>query len=413
VSGSLRLRNYLVSIVKQVARYFFKPAAPRDIPVQPITQTDDSNLSAADEVVPSHPLLNSKRRQQYLQLMADRGWDHLLLYGHAWRKDFFRSLVNFSFFGPHAVATLSRTGELSILASHPWDAENLKGIVDGDIIWSGDFNAGLARLARANTAIAGIELMEARFVEHFPAPASATLAIEELRRFKTAEEIQRARRAAELSDLGYEHFVNTAQVGMAEYELAAEVEAFLKTRGVEHNFMLIGSGGTEVYGMKPPTDRRFQKGDSITTELSPQVDGYYAQICRTLVLGEPSENQQRSFKVFREAQQAAEDFLKPGVNIRDVARVQNDIFRREGFGEYTTSKYTRVRGHNLGLHPDENPYVLEDVDCVVDKGMVLIAHPNTYLPLAGYMVFGDTLLVTGTGCERLNKTDKKLFWKEA
>jgi Xaa-Pro aminopeptidase len=116
--------------------------------------------------------------------------------------------------------------------------------------------------------------------------------------------------------------------------------------------------------------------------------------------------------IFREAQQAAEDMLKPGVNVMDVARVQNDVFRREGFGEYTTSKYTRVRGHNLGLHPDENPYILEDVDCEVREGMVLIAHPNTYLPLAGYMVFGDTLVVTHDGCERLSDTEKKLFWKE-
>jgi len=358
-------------------------------------------------------MLNTSRRDQYLNLMASRGWDHLLLYGHAWRKDFFRSLVNFSFFGPHAVAALSKSGELSILASHPWDAENIKATLDADITCNGDFNSALKRFARANTAIAGMELMEARFVEHFPSAVSATLAVEELRRFKTPEEIDTARRAAHLADLGYQHFVDTAEVGMAEYELAAEVEGFLKTRGVEHNFMLIGSGGTEVYGMKPPTDRRFQRGDSITTELSPQVDGCYAQICRTLILGEPSENQSRSFAIFREAQQAAEDFLKPGVNIMDVARVQNDVFRREGFGEYTTSKYTRVRGHNLGLHPDENPYVLEDVDCVVDKDMVLIAHPNTYLPLAGYMVFGDTLVVTETGCERLNKSDKKLFWKEA
>ena len=101
------------------------------------------------------------------------------------------------------------------------------------------------------------------------------------------------------------------------------------------------------------------------------------------------------------------------MNISDVARVQNDIFRREGYGEYTGSKYTRVRGHNLGLYPDENPYVLEDVDCVVNKDMVVIAHPNTYLPLSGYMVFGDTLVVTETGCVRLNETEKKLFAKGA
>jgi hypothetical protein len=43
--------------------------------------------------------------------------------------------------------------------------------------------------------------------------------------------------------------------------------------------------------------------------------------------------------------------------------------------------------------------------------MVVIAHPNTYLPLSGYMVFGDTLLITGTGNTRLNKTEKKLFTK--
>ncbi len=198
---------------------------------------------------------------------------------------------------------------------------------------------------------------------------------------------------------------------MAEYELVAEVEAFLKTNGAEDNFMLIASGGTEVFGMHPPTERRFQKGDIITTELTPQVNGYYAQICRTLVLGEPSSDQRRAFAVFCEAQAAAQNFIKPGVNIKDIARVQNDVFRREGYGEYTTRRYTRVRGHNLGLYPDENPWVLEDVDCEVNEGMVLIAHPNTYLPLSGYMTFGDTLLVTERGCVSLNQTEKKLFSK--
>jgi len=130
-----------------------------------------------------------------------------------------------------------------------------------------------------------------------------------------------------------------------------------------------------------------------------------------MVLGEPSADQRRAFAIFYEAQAAAQNFIKPGVNIKDVARVQNDVFRREGYGEYTGSRYTRVRGHNLGLYPDENPWVLEDVDCEVNEGMVLIAHPNTYLPLSGYMVFGDTLLVTETGCVSLHQTEKKLFSK--
>src|SRR5262245_340997 len=354
-------------------------------------------------------MLNLERRRQFIDLMAESDWDVLLLYGHSWRKDFFRSLINFNFFGPHAVAALTRSNEISVVLSHPWDSELLAGQLDGAVSWDSNFGAALRRLSSGKTAIAGREFMEARFVDE--STASATAKIEALRRVKTRQEIDILKRAARLADAGYKHFVDTAEAGMAEYELVAEIEAFLKTNGAEDNFMLIGSGGTEVFGMRPPTDRRFQKGDNITTELTPQVHGYYAQICRTLVLGEPSTAQQQSFAIFKEAQAAAQDFLKPGVNIKDVARVQNDVFRREGYGEYTGAKYTRVRGHNLGLYPDENPWVLEDVDCVVSKDMVLIAHPNTYLPLSGYMVFGDTLLVTEDGCVSLNQTEKRLFSK--
>jgi Xaa-Pro dipeptidase len=354
-------------------------------------------------------MLNTERRRQFLDLINASGWDVLLLYGHSWRKDFFRSLVNFNFFGPHAVAVLTRANELSIVLAHPWDHELLAGQIDATVTWDADFNRAIRQLISGKTAIAGREFMEARFVDD--ATISATAAIEALRRRKTPEEIEFIKKAAELADAGYEHFFNTAEVGMAEYELVAEVEAFLKTHGAEDNFMLIGSGGTEVFGMRPPTERRFQTGDNITTELTPQVNGYYAQICRTMVVGEPSEEQKRSFAIFEQAQAAAQKFVRPGVNIKDVARVQNDVFRREGYGDYTGAKYTRVRGHNLGLYPDENPWVLEDVDCVVNTDMVLIAHPNTYLPLSGYMVFGDTLVVTEGGCVSLNKTEKKLFSK--
>jgi Xaa-Pro dipeptidase len=354
-------------------------------------------------------MLNAVRRRQYLDLMAESGWETLLLYGHSWRKDFFRSLINFNFFGPHALAALTRSNELSVVVAHPWDCEMLSGKIDAQVTWQSDFTSAVHQRTSGKTAVAGREFMEARFVDENT--ISATSAIEAIRRFKTGEEIEYLKQAARLADAGYKHFVDTAEVGMAEYELVAEVEAFLKTNAAEDNFMLIGSGGTEVFGMRPPTDRRFQTGDNITTELTPQVSGYYAQICRTLVLGEPSENQRRSFAIFQEAQAEAQGFIKPGVNVKDVARVQNDVFRREGYGEYTGAKYTRVRGHNLGLYPDENPWVLEDVDCPVDKDMVLIAHPNTYLPLSGYMVFGDTLLVTETGCVSLNQTEKKLFYK--
>jgi Xaa-Pro dipeptidase len=341
------------------------------------------------------------RRRQLMELMGERGWDRILLYGHGWRKEFFRCLVNFNYHGPHAAVSLTRSGDLTIFVNHPWD------VFDESV----RFEPAFERVFEGAQAIAGLEWMERRFFEGCPGAVSATADVEELRRVKTPEEIEFLKQAVDLADRGYQRFADVIEPGMREYELVAEVEAFLKANGAEDNFMLIASGGTEVVGMKPPTDRVLQKGDSVTTELTPQVNGYYAQICRTIVLGDPSPGQVQSFAIFSEAQQAAEDLIRPGVTAADVARAQNDVFRKYGYGEYTGSKYTRVRGHCLGLFPDETPHILEDVDYVIKKDMVLIAHPNTYLPLAGYMVFGDTLLVTDSGNTRLNRTEKKLFVK--
>jgi Xaa-Pro aminopeptidase len=347
-------------------------------------------------------VIQENRHKQLLELMTERGWDSILLYGNAWRKDPFRSLVNFNFSGDHALARLSRSGEITVTFSDPWDAETASAKLEPEFV----------RAFAGASAIAGLEFMEERFVAACGAlPVSATADVEELRRVKTAEEIGYIKQACDLADRGYQRFVEVAEPGMREFELVAEVEAFLKENGAEDNFMLIASGGIEVVGMKPPTDRKLQKGDSVTTELTPQVNGYYAQICRTLVLGEPSREQLKAFDIFSEAQCAAQNLIKPGVTAADAARAQNDVFRKYGYGEYTGAKYTRVRGHCLGLYPDETPHILEDVDYVLKKDMVVIAHPNTYLPLSGYMVFGDTLLITETGNTRLNKTEKKLFTK--
>jgi Xaa-Pro aminopeptidase len=362
--------------------------------------------------------VNPGRKQEFLDLMARRGWDLLLFYGDTWRKDHFRCLVSVCFTGPQALAVLTKEGEVRAVVTHPWDVEPIKKATGASATYAPRLIDGLKTTLRdagkAKVAINGLEQMEARFVRAVneacgSAPESATAPVEEIRRVKTQEELEWIKKAAQLADRGYEHFVSVARAGMTEYELVAEVEGFVKANGAEDNFMLVASGGTEVTAMKPPTVRKLQVGDSVITELTPQINGYYAQICRTLIIGKPSEKQLESHAIFMEAQQAAQDLLRPGVDISDVARVQNDVFRKHGYGDYTGAQYTRVRGHNLGLYPDELPHVLENVHYTCKKDMVVIAHPNTYLPLAGYMVFGDTLLVTDTGCVSLSQTEKRLF----
>ena len=147
----------------------------------------------------------------------------------------------------------------------------------------------------------------------------------------------------------------------------------------------------------------------VTTELTPCVGGYYAQICRTLVVGEPSEAQYRAFGIFKEALEAGITAVKPGVTAAEVARAENDVFRRYGLGDYVTSEYTRVRGHGVGLFPDTKPQILEDVTTPLEEKMSIIVHPNTYHPEVGYIVLGDTLIVAKNGPEVLARTERQLF----
>src|SRR5260370_934950 len=143
--------------------------------------------------------------------------------------------------------------------------------------------------------------------------------------------------------------------------------------------------------------------------LPPAVEGYFAQICRTLVVGRATAAQRRAFDVFREALAAGIAAVRPGATAADVARAQNDAFRKYGLGDYTTSKWTRVRGHGLGLFCDSKPHLLENVDTPLTPGMALIVHPNTYHPEVGYIVLAAAVVVTQAGAQVLGRTPRELF----
>jgi Xaa-Pro aminopeptidase len=369
-------------------------------------------------------VISRERRVGRLRNLMDReGHEALLAFSPNWRRDHVRFLANFSLIGNWAMTLLLPDGGIAAFVEHPWDRDRV-----AQNSWARDVYGGaealpalerlLERARVKSLGVVGLELMETRFVEGLARVPnltirSATKSVENLRQVKEPEEIETMRQAARVADNGYRALIQACRVGTAEFEVMAEVEAAMRAEGAEDNFMIMASGGTEVVAMRPPSRRKLCRGDVVTAEVTPQINGYYTQVCRTLIVGEPSPAQEKSFDIFLRAQQAALDTLRPGVTIAEVAQAQNRVFESEGFGEYTTRRYTRVRGHCLGLHFDENPMVLEDDQTIAQPGMTLIAHPNTYLPLAGYMVFGDPLVVTEDGCARLNAIERKLFVAEA
>jgi Xaa-Pro dipeptidase len=357
----------------------------------------------------------ARRLQKLTEAIRSEGLDAVVLYGNAWQNDYLRYAADFGILEGEGIAIVRRDGEATLYLDDASEAERaavecpgLDTVAVVDVVQEAD--QAIARFGNRKVAGGPRRHLPYGLSRHWQeGMTDATAMLDRLLMLKAEEEVDAIRRAAHLADEGYAVFRNAARVGKADYEVVAEIEAFFRVNGVDDNFMIIGVGGPEVRGMTPPSGKRLGKGDLVTTELTPCVDGYYVQICRTLVVGEPSAAQRKAFGVYHDAMVAGIDAVRPGITAADIAKAENDVFRRHGLGDYVTSEYTRVRGHGLGLFPDSKPHILEDATTPIVENMALIVHPNTYHPEVGYIVLGDSIIVGSRGAEVLTTTPRELF----
>jgi Xaa-Pro aminopeptidase len=365
----------------------------------------------------------AERDRRYARLraaMAEQELDALLAFAPGWRRENVRYLTGAPLLSAAAFAYLPADGDPAAFVARPGDAAAIAAAGAVDDVRSlalPQLGELVARL-REDVGRGRVGVAHAEFVPHaiwhtltraLPELEleGATELMDRVRLVKSEWEIEQIRQAAAICDLGWRAFLEAMRPGVAEYELVADVEAVLKEAGAEDNFMIIASGRDEVRGMTPPSERRLEVGDMVRTELTPQWQGYWAQICRSAILGTASSGQRDSWSIFEEAVASGLSTVRPGATAHDVAKAENDVFRRHGLGEYCSSQHTRVRGHGHGLHLDEFP-VVEGADTVLEPNVVLIVHPNTYTPLAGYHVLGDPVIVSDGGYEPLLRSSRAL-----
>ena len=150
-------------------------------------------------------------------------------------------------------------------------------------------------------------------------PADADTLVSSLAATRTPVELERIETAAKIADAGFAALCETARVGMWEHELAAEVEAAMQAAGSDDNYGLLAAGSHNL-AIRAPTNRTLEKGDLIVGEITPCYRGYFAQLCRTLVLGEPNDVQRQKYDMLIRAQQAGFAAAKPGLPSAGIAQ---------------------------------------------------------------------------------------------
>jgi Xaa-Pro dipeptidase len=314
-------------------------------------------------------------------------------------------------------------GEPALLISPDWDLPRALETVPFATVKAvpqpalAQVAADMAQALPTPLVLAGREQMATGFAKEFLPRMDADIReagdlIDGLAATRTEVELERVSAAAAIADTGFQALRDAARVGMREYELAAEVEHAMQCAGAEDNYGLLGAGSHNL-AVRAPTDRRIEAGDLVIGEITPCYRGYFAQLCRTLVLGTPSELQRAKYDLLIRAQEQGLGAALPGRSSRDIAQAINGVIAGAGYGEYCRQPYMRTRGHGLGFGGVVPRDVNEGEGEILALAMTLVIHPNQYIPETGYMMLGDTVVIETQGPRLLTTTPRQLFWKAA
>ena len=235
------------------------------------------------------------------------------------------------------------------------------------------------------------------------APASPVLG--PIRAIKDADELAALRRAGHAADEAYRLVCETRFQGRREQEIADELAGLLVDQGHDRaEFTIVASGPNSASPHHEPGGRRIGPGDVVVMDFGGDVDGYYSDTTRTVVVGEADEEVRRVHAVVAEAQETACEAVRPGIAAHELDRIARDVIERAGYGD----RFIHRTGHGIGLEVHEPPYLVAGDRWIMQPGTTFSIEPGIYLAGRFGVRIEDIVAVTDDGAERLNRSPREL-----
>ena len=229
----------------------------------------------------------------------------------------------------------------------------------------------------------------------------ATDLVERLRAVKSPEEIAAVRAAATLAQEALAELLPTIRVGQTELEIGASLEAALRRRGSEwHPFpTIVASGPRAALPHARTSARAIEAGEWLLLDFGAQVDGYCADLTRTMVVGGRADERQRTvYELVQSAQRRALEHLRAGMTGREGDALARDVIAARGFGD----AFGHSLGHGLGLEVHEAPRLAPTSEAPLPPHAVVTVEPGIYLPGWGGVRLEDDVHLGPDGAEVLS-----------
>lgn len=174
-----------------------------------------------------------------------------------------------------------------------------------------------------------------------------------LRMVKEPGEIEAMKRAQSVAARGMDRARQLLAAGAPTQEVAAEVLSRMIKDGAEGTstpmYVNVGIDTCWIHGHLSP--RPVAKGDLLVVDLTPQVDGYCANLARTFVVGPPDERQRLLLDTYAEMREETRRMLRPGARTAELDARGKEVCRARGLGDF----HIEGIGHGIGLRFEETP----------------------------------------------------------
>lgn len=219
---------------------------------------------------------------------------------------------------------------------------------------------------------------------------------------KDTAEIAAIRRSVEVVERCLAAAIEACRPGATERDLDVAMREVLWAAAGEDATPAWNVGGGPRAALPDPhaSDRRLEPGDSVLLDVYPTVHGHVADLCRTIVVGEPDRALIADHAAVRVALEAGRDRLRPGTLARDV-----DTAIREALASAVGPRAASMQhhaGHGLGILAWEPPWIGVGEEATLVRGSVLALEPGLYRDDGGLRLEG-MWLVTDQGPERLDQ----------
>lgn len=234
--------------------------------------------------------------------------------------------------------------------------------------------------------------------------ALAAPLVEPLRWIKDEDELALMIEAALVGCKLFDHILGFIRPGLAEFEVAAELEHQARLLGAEGMSFetIVASGVRSALPHGRATQARLPKRGFLTLDFGVILKGYCSDMTRTVHLGTPKANERNAYQAVLEAQEAGVAAVAEGARCEEVDEAARGVLRRAGLAE----AFSHSTGHGVGLEIHESPRIGAGQATRLVPGMVVTIEPGVYLAGQFGIRIEDMVAVTRNGGQVLTPAPK-------